>query len=56
MKLPLISDDYGQTGLHFAAIKSHFELAMILIRRGADYNLKDKVSNILDDLLALQYQ
>ena len=34
-------DDQGATALHFAAQKNHIDCAIILIKRGADFDIGD---------------
>lgn len=36
-------DDQGATALHYAAQKNHIDCAIILIKRGADSDIGDKL-------------
>ena len=44
-----VSQD-GWTALHYASREGHMEIARLLVNRGADINMKDKVSIEPDEM------
>ena len=37
-----LTDEYGNTALHIASLKSRYELSMLLLENGADINIRNK--------------
>lgn len=42
-----LSDKHGNTGLHFAAKAGFYNIAALLLKEGANFNIPNNVSNIL---------
>ena len=46
---------YNQTALHYASEEGHHETVHLLLEKGVDPNVQDKVSVLLKSSLYLQY-
>ena len=46
---------YQRTALHYASEEGHHETVQLLLEKGADPNVQDKVSVLLKSSLYLQY-